>query len=117
MKILYIDDNQTDIFIVKENLAQDGCEVDSADNIAEGLRLALTGSYDVVICDVLLANNEDGLYFVKTFTEADSTTPVLLTSAAFEMRRIEKPEDFINYRGFILKPITFEEITKHLEVA
>jgi DNA-binding response OmpR family regulator len=53
-RILLIDDEQRVLRFVSRGLRAEGYLVDSADNGADGVRMALTGAYDLIILDLLM---------------------------------------------------------------
>jgi two-component system, OmpR family, copper resistance phosphate regulon response regulator CusR len=53
-RILLIDDEQRVLRFVSRGLRAEGYLVEVADNGADGLRMALTGAYDLVILDLLM---------------------------------------------------------------
>jgi DNA-binding response OmpR family regulator len=53
-RILLIDDEQRVLRFVSRGLRTEGYVVDSADNGADGLRMALTAGYDLIILDLLM---------------------------------------------------------------
>jgi DNA-binding response OmpR family regulator len=53
-RILLIDDEQRVLRFVSRGLRAEGYVVDSADNGTDGLRMSLTGAYDLIILDLLM---------------------------------------------------------------
>src|SRR6266545_2392144 len=53
-RILLIDDEQRVLRFVSRGLRAEGYTVDSADNGTDGLRMALTGAYDLIVLDLLM---------------------------------------------------------------
>jgi DNA-binding response OmpR family regulator len=54
-KVLIVDDNQTDLLIVKRYLSRAGYnEIVSAENVSEGIKKAQTEKPDLIILDTLL---------------------------------------------------------------
>jgi two-component system OmpR family response regulator len=54
MKILLVEDNERVAQFVRKGLAEEGHIIDHADNGRDGLYLAATGRYDVMILDRML---------------------------------------------------------------
>ena len=80
MRILIVEDDiQTADFICK-GLRQNNHSVDHAANGEDGLHLALTEEYEVLVLDRMLPIL-DGLTIVKTLRKKSLTTPVLILSA------------------------------------
>src|SRR6266511_3284191 len=53
-RILLVDDEQRVLRFVSRGLRAEGYVVESADNGADGLRMALTAAYDLIILDLLM---------------------------------------------------------------
>jgi two-component system OmpR family response regulator len=80
MRILLIeDDNSVADFIVR-GFKEAGHTIDHADNGKDGLFMATTESYDVLIVDRMLPG-VDGLSITRTLRASDDNTPVLILSA------------------------------------
>ena len=60
-------------------LRSEGLEIDTATNGEEGLRLALTGSYSVVILDLLMPGT-DGMSVLRRLMRLRPTQPVIVLS-------------------------------------
>ena len=76
MNVLVIeDDNKTAAFVVK-GLEESGFTVDHAANGEDGVHLATTRRYDVMVVDRMLPGL-DGLGMVRTLRAGGVVTPVL----------------------------------------
>src|SRR5262249_57568572 len=62
--VLAIDDEPGVLRLLSRALRSEGLEIDTATNGEEGLRLALTGSYSVVILDLLMPGT-DGMSVLR----------------------------------------------------
>ena len=60
-------------------LRSEGLEIDTATNGEEGLRLALTGSYSVVILDLLMPGT-DGMSVLRRLMRLRPAQPVIVLS-------------------------------------
>ena len=63
-RVLAIDDEPGVLRLLTRALRSEGLEIDTATNGEEGLRLALTGSYSVVILDLLMPGT-DGMSVLR----------------------------------------------------
>ena len=79
MRILLIDDDRTAADGVTLLLRCEGIETVWAPVGADGISLAKTGAYDLVILDLWLADM-DGMDVLKTVRESNINTPVLVVS-------------------------------------
>lgn len=80
MKILIIEDDSQVLNYIKQGMKEVGYVVDTASDGKDGLFLAATEKYDVMIFDRMLPGL-DGLAIIKTIRGAENNTPVLILSA------------------------------------
>ena len=108
MKILVIeDDRQTADYIVG-GLAEEGHDLDHSASGPNGLELACTRDYDVMIVDRMLPGL-DGLSIVRALRSSGRDTPVLfLTAVGGVDDRVEGFE--AGGDDYLLKPFAFSEL-------
>lgn len=80
MKILIVDDEKELTEPLEQILAQEGYEVDIADNGRTGLELAQENNYDLLILDWMLPQ-QSGLQICQYLRNQGDTTPVLFLTA------------------------------------
>jgi DNA-binding response OmpR family regulator len=80
MRILVIEDERKTAAFVRRALQEEGFAVDTAHRGEEGLLLAQTTPYDVVVLDIMLPGR-DGLCVLRQMRQHRITVPVLLLSA------------------------------------
>ncbi len=83
MKILVVEDDFEVRNSVVQVLAEVGCNVESSENGAEGLYLALEWEFDVILLDIQLPE-KDG-WQVLSELRKEKTTPVLMLTAKGEV--------------------------------
>ncbi len=113
MRILVIEDDPGVASFILGGLRESGHTVDHSADGKDGLFLATTGDYDVLIVDRMLPN-VDGLTIVRTLRASDITTPALILSALGEVDDKVKglragADDYIG------KPFAFAELMARLE--
>ena len=114
MRLLVVEDD-TDVreFIVKA-LKEAGHAVDSAEDGKEGLFLATTETYDVLILDRMLPH-VDGLTVLKTIRGVGNDTPVLILSA---LGKVDERVSGLKAGGddYLVKPFAVSELLARVEV-
>jgi two-component system, OmpR family, copper resistance phosphate regulon response regulator CusR len=108
MKILVIEDEDKTAAYLRRGLTENGFVVDVAGDGDDGGHLAITGSYDLVILDVLLPGR-DGWSIVSELRRRQITTPVLFLTARDgvhdRVRGLELGAD-----DYLIKPFAFSEL-------
>ncbi len=108
MKLLLIEDEQKVASFIKRGLEEEYYSVDTAINGEEGLKLALSEKYDLMIVDVMLPLR-DGFSVVKEIRKNKIVTPILFLTAK------DKIEDKVlgldsGADDYLTKPFAFEEL-------
>ena len=107
MKILVIEDDDDTASYVAKGLTQQGHVVDRAANGRDGLFLAASEPYDVLVVDRMLPGL-DGLAIVKTIRGAGVKTPTLFLTAVDGVDdRVEGLE--AGGDDYLVKPFAFAE--------
>lgn len=114
MRILCVEDDIQISNYISKGLTQSGHTVDQADNGKDGLFLATTESYDVLIVDRMLPAL-DGITLIKTLRGADNHTPVLILSALGD---VDDRVTGLRSGGddYLTKPFAFTELLARIEV-
>lgn len=106
--ILVIEDDQDIAFLVAMHLRDHGSEVDVCHHGEKGLKQACSGSYDLVILDLMLPGM-DGLEICRQVRAQESYTPILmLTARTAEMDRVLGLE--IGADDYLTKPFSVREL-------
>ena len=113
MHILLIEDDVHAAQYLVKGLLECGHVVDHAADGDDGLHLALTGHYDVIVADRLLPKR-DGLSVVRMLRADQNKTPVLVLSALGE---IDDRVAGLRAGGddYLVKPYAFAELLARLE--
>lgn len=108
MKILLVEDDQQIAAYIAKGLREHGHVVDHADNGRDGLLLATSEPYDVMIVDRMLPHT-DGLTLIKTVRAAGRKAPALfLTTMGGVDDRVEGLEAGAD--DYLVKPFAFAEL-------
>ena len=113
MRILVIEDDLKILSYIQKGMKESGYSVDTANNGKDGLFLATTENYDVIIVDRMLPD-PDGLTIIKTIRGANNMTPALILSALGE---IDDRVQGLRSGGddYIVKPFAFIELLARVE--
>ena len=84
MKILLVDDERQLTSALAVILKQNKFSVDIASDGEEGLDMALTDDYDVIVLDIMMPKI-DGLSVLKSIRNNKISTPILMLSAKSEI--------------------------------
>ena len=113
MRALLIEDDTEVACYVSKGLKEQGYTVDVADDGRDGLGLASTESYDVMIVDRMLPKL-DGLSILKSIRAAENHTPVIILSALGEVddrvKGLQSGGD-----DYLVKPFSFSELLARIE--
>jgi two-component system OmpR family response regulator len=113
MHLLLIEDDQEAAAWLIKGLRATGHIVDHATNGDDGLHLALTGDYDVLIVDRMLPKR-DGLSIIRMLRADENFTPTLVLSALGE---VDDRVEGLRSGGddYLVKPYAFDELIARLE--
>ena len=107
MRILIVEDEAKTAAYVSKGLTEHAYVVDIADNGIEGLHLATSGHYDLILLDVMLPG-ADG-WTVLEALRRQRQTPVLFLSARDEVAdRVKGLE--LGADDYLVKPFAFSEL-------
>jgi DNA-binding NtrC family response regulator len=79
-RVLVVDDEADIRESLEYLLAREGYSVDTAPNAAEGLRLAGSGDYDVILLDLMMPDRS-GMDVLRDIRQRDRETPVFVITA------------------------------------
>ncbi|HKV73807.1 MAG TPA: response regulator transcription factor [Gemmatimonadales bacterium] len=113
MKLLVIEDDQTVGQYVRRGLEEHGYHAELVGDGLEGLRLASSGAYDLLVLDLRLPGMT-GLEMVRTLRDRGSTVPILVLTAQdsvdFKVQALRAGAD-----DYVTKPFAFEELLARVE--
>jgi two-component system, OmpR family, copper resistance phosphate regulon response regulator CusR len=114
MRILVIEDESRILEFLRLGLEAEGFVVDAAGDGAVGLRLALEGSYELVVLDLLLPR-VDGLHVLAELRRARADLPVLILSARSDLPTRLRGFD-LGASDYMAKPFSFDELVARVRV-
>ncbi|MEI6208094.1 MAG: heavy metal response regulator transcription factor [Desulfuromonadales bacterium] len=108
MHLLIIEDESKTSAFIKRGLTECGFVADIAGDGEEGLNLALTGEYDLILLDVMLPKR-DGWSVIAEIRRRGKETPVIMLTALDatpeRVRGLELGAD-----DYLVKPFAFSEL-------
>jgi two-component system OmpR family response regulator len=114
MKILLVEDEPTVAQFIQNGLTENGHTVEHADNGNQGLSLAVSGDFEVIILDRMLPEM-DGIDVLNEYRNQGIKTPTLILSAK------NKVDDKVKglragADDYLTKPFAFEELLARVEI-
>ena len=112
MKVLLVEDEAKTAAYLRKGLEENGFVIDVATDGEEGLHLAISGTYDAVVLDVMLPSR-DGWSVLSEIRRRGRQTPVLALTArdgvADRVKGLEMGAD-----DYLTKPFAFSEFLARL---
>jgi two-component system, OmpR family, response regulator len=114
MQCLLIEDDADTARYISKGLKEAGFEVTCCRNGVDGLHVATSERWDIVILDRMLPGNVDGLAIIHAMRTLGKTTPVLILSALASL-----DERVRGLRGggddYLTKPFAFSELLARVQ--
>ena len=112
MRLLLIEDNPRVGEILEQSLVDEGFQVDLVTHGRDGEELAVAGSFDVIVLDRLLPD-DDGVEVCRRLRGKNVDTPVIMLTALGETRqKVEGLEAGAD--DYLAKPFEFDELLARL---
>lgn len=112
VRILVVEDEQRMAALLKQGLTEEGHQVYLARDGQEGLEIAQTSSFDVIILDVMLPRL-DGITVARRLRESSNKTPVLVLTARDSVSDVIKGLD-AGADDYLTKPFSFDILLARL---
>lgn len=112
MRALLVEDDRRIAGFIEKGLREASYTVESAGDGETGLRLALSGEYDVVVLDLMLPGR-DGFSVLRTLRERDIRTPVVCLTARDGVDDRVRGLD-LGADDYLAKPFSFAELLARL---
>ncbi|QHC37128.1 response regulator transcription factor [Komagataeibacter xylinus] len=114
MHILVVEDDPTVLSFVAKGLKEAGHLVEMTDNGKDGLFMAVSEKFDLIILDRMLPGGIDGVRLLETIRAQNNTTPVLLLSALAD---VDDRVQGLKAGGddYVTKPFAFSELLARVE--
>ena len=113
MRILVVEDEPKAAAYIRKGLSEHAYVVDVADNGIDGLHLATSGDYGLVLLDVMLPG-ADGWSVLQAIREQNKHMPVFFLSARDEVAdRVKGLE--LGADDYLVKPFAFSELLARIK--
>ena len=112
MKLLVVEDEEKSATYLKKGLGEQGFVVDVAHDGEEGLHLATSGEYDLIVLDVMLPNR-DGWQLLTALRASRKETPVLFLTARDGVEDRVKGLQ-LGADDYVVKPFAFSELVARI---
>lgn len=114
MRILLVEDDAEVARFVRKGLQEAGHTVEHAANGRDGLFLAASEQFDVLVLDRMLPGGVDGVRLVETLRGQGNKTPVLFLSA---LTGVDERVKGLRAGGddYLVKPFAFAELLARVE--
>lgn len=107
MKVLSVDDNKNNLFMIEVFAEKLELEIDSYENPIEASMAAESNNYDIVIVDYMMPVM-NGLDFIRAFRQIDMVTPIVMVTALGDDTKIQVEALESGATDFLSKPINYE---------
>jgi DNA-binding response OmpR family regulator len=114
MRVLVVEDERKVGSFIKRALEEESYAVDLCEDGAQGLDLALSGSYDVIVIDLMLPNLP-GLEILRRIRKEKIHTPVLILTAQSKVDQKVKGLD-AGADDYLTKPFAIDELVARVRV-
>ncbi|MDA8259008.1 MAG: heavy metal response regulator transcription factor [Betaproteobacteria bacterium] len=108
MKILIVEDEPKTAAFVKRGFTEEGFVADVALDGVDGLHLALTGEYDVIVLDVMLPRQDGWRVLQEIRTHRPHQLVILLTALDAVAHRVKGLD--LGADDYLVKPFAFSEL-------
>jgi DNA-binding response OmpR family regulator len=106
MRILVVEDETKLAALLRQALHEEGHSVTVAPNGTDGLALAQSGEFDVILLDIMLPG-QDGFSVVRRLRNEHNRTPILLLTALDSAHDIVQGLD-LGADDYLTKPFSFD---------
>ena len=114
MKILLIEDEKDLALFIEKGLKQAGYTVEKSDNGSDGLKMAASERFDLILLDLMLPGI-DGFDLLKSLRNFGIETPVVIISALSNTGNVVKGLD-LGAVDYIRKPFDWDELLARIRV-
>ena len=113
-KILLVDDDSDELFLMRKTLEKQNCEVVAADSVVEAFRQIATQSFNVLLTDLHMPEPGDGFAVVTAMRHSQ---PEVLTVVASDYPDVQRAMNDIALQAdeVLVKPFDVKELAKLMD--
>lgn len=108
MKVLIVEDEPKTAAFVKRGFTEEGFVADVAENGVDGLHLALTGEYDIIVLDIMLPKQDGWQVLQQIRSQRPHQLVILLTALDAVFQRVKGLD--MGGDDYLVKPFSFSEL-------
>ncbi|CAM3537625.1 HD-GYP domain-containing protein [Arcobacter aquimarinus] len=106
MKIVSIDDNENNLFLIESICTEMELQVRSFSEPLEALMYVLQNQVDMILIDYMMPNL-NGLEFIEEYRKKIKNVPIIMITAAGDDENIHKRAFELGANDFLSKPVNF----------
>lgn len=115
MRILMIEDNESNAYLARFLLERRGHEVTVASTGTEGVEFAQAGEFDLILLDLRLPDGDGCEYAPRLAVPGRATQPPVIAVSAHALAADRLRAIEVGCRAFIEKPIDVTTFAEHVE--
>ena len=110
--LLIVDDDPDFVEAIQIHLKRFGYSVEWASDRTEGMRLARSGRFDLLILDVMMAEPDDGIVMAQELRKEGFDKPILMLSGISRVAGMTygQDEEILPASDFLEKPVRPEAL-------
>jgi DNA-binding response OmpR family regulator len=107
-KILIVDDDQDIVDNIRAVLEKEGYTISSGNNRNEGMKLLKSVAPDLMILDVMMEENDDGIAMAQEIRRTDTKLPILMLTNISKLtgQKFAANPDIVPVDVFMEKPLS-----------
>lgn len=104
IRLISIDDNQNNLFLMEAIAAEIGINVTSFDDPVNALMYVLQNEVDIIVIDYMMPNL-NGIEFIKEYRNTNKLVPIVMVTAAGSDDNVHKAAFEAGVNDFLSKPV------------
>ena len=104
IKLVSIDDNQTNLFLIESICSEMGINVTSFEDPVNALMYVLQNDVDIIVIDYMMPQL-NGIEFIKEYRNSNNIVPIVMVTAAGNDDNIHKGAFDAGVNDFLSKPV------------